>query len=67
MKKISKSSYNWTYNALIKLSCSILNIKKVGKTHLVSLNLKSNETINYLAYLDKKEATESNISIVWAI
>ena len=64
MKRLNKKSYNWTYNALQKLRKDILNIKKKGNTTLISLNLDNSNTINYLSFLDKKEAFNRKVPLV---
>ncbi|MBS1266862.1 MAG: hypothetical protein MAG795_00831 [Candidatus Woesearchaeota archaeon] len=64
MKKLKKKSYNWTYNAIQKLSKHILKLEKKGNTNLISLNLDNQNTINYLSFLDKKEAFSKEIPVV---
>ena len=64
MKRLNKKSYNWTHNAVTKLSKNILISQKKGNTTIVKLNVDNPATITYLAYLDREEAYKKKVPFV---
>lgn len=54
MKKINSKSYQRVYEAVGSLKArNVLNLEKIGNTHLISLNM-SRETFVILAFLDEQ-------------
>ena len=66
MKRLNKKSYNWTYNAVTKLSKNILISQKKGNTTIVKLNVDNPATITYFvpAISLNHELQNSKIQIV---
>jgi predicted nucleotidyltransferase len=64
MQKLNKRSYNWTFNAIKKLSKNILISEKRGNTSIIRLNLESPLSITYLSYLDKLESNDKKIPLM---
>lgn len=57
MKKMSKGSYTWTYNAVEKLrKLGIIKVRQKGQSNLCSINLEDQKTLAYLSLLDEIEA-----------
>lgn len=57
MKKISKKSYHWTFNAVEKLKkLGLISMNRRGYSNICSVNLDNNFTLTYLSFLDELEA-----------
>ena len=56
MKRLSKSSYTWTYNAVGKLrKLNIIKTRQKGQSTLCSINLDEQKALAYLSLLDEIE------------
>lgn len=57
MKKLDTRSYNWVYNAVMKLNKEgIISICEVGKSSLCSINMDEQRTISYLSILEENNS-----------
>ncbi len=62
MKQIGTKSYNWTYNAVLKLAQeNILTLTKKGNSQICTINLKDQKTISYLSLLEEYNALNTKI------
>ena len=54
MMKINKKSYSWVFRAVNKLKKEgIINMQPKGGSHICSINLNNQLTLNYLSLLEK--------------
>lgn len=64
MKNISKKSYNWTFRAVEKLiNLDLLELEKIGRANILSLNFNNPVLIAYLSFLEETEAYSKNLPL----
>lgn len=65
MKRISKASYSWVFNAVKKINkLGILTLERKGKSLICRINLDNSFTLIYLSFLEELKANLKKVPLI---